>query len=210
MSEVDRTLKKIKNARAYCDKIIKESKNLKEVEDAEFLKDNISELVGLMSEYTESVFDDKIKNATRQKILEESNTIRDYQEKCEIIEIRRKNVHDGLITQIKVTDNLCKTVGVDEIYGRLPEEYREDTSGLMGKENREKPGVVEIRHAITDWAFEVVLGSTVAMTLDLAEIDYDNNFEDNKKVAEEFRRLGGVRGAKKMIDDMTRPEGEER
>ena len=210
MSEVDRTLRKIKNVREYCDKTIKESKNLEEVEDAKDLRDDVLKLIELMSEYTESVFDDEIKNATRQKMREESSTVRDYQEKCENIERRRKSAHNSLIIQIKMTDNLCKTVGVNEIYGRLPEEYREDTSGLMGEKNRKNPGVVETRHAISDWAWEVVLGSTVAMTLDLAEMNYDKNLEDREKIAEEFKRLGGVEAVKKMIDDMTRPEGFER
>ena len=210
MSEVDRTLRKIKNVREYCDKTIKESKNLEEVEDAKDLRDDVLKLIELMSEYTESVFDDEIKNATRQKMREESSTVRDYQEKCENIERRRKGAHNSLIIQIKMTDNLCKTVGVNEIYGRLPEEYREDTSGLMGEKNRKNPGVVETRHAISDWAWDVVLESTVAMTLDLAEMNYDKNLEDREKIAEEFKRLGGVEAAKKMIDDMTRPDGFER
>ena len=85
MSEVDRTLRKIKNVREYCDKTIKESKNLEEVEDAKDLRDDVLKLIELMSEYTESVFDDEIKNATRQKMREESSTVRDYQEKCENI-----------------------------------------------------------------------------------------------------------------------------
>ena len=36
MSEVDRTLRKIKNVREYGDKTSKESKNLEEVEDANY------------------------------------------------------------------------------------------------------------------------------------------------------------------------------
>lgn len=210
MSEVDETLRKIKDVRAYCNKTIKENKSFEEVDDAKDLEYHVLKLIELMSEYTESVFDDEIKKATRQKMREESNTLQEYQEKCENIERRRKNAHDSLIIQIKMTDNLCKLVGVDEIYGRLPKEYREDTSGLMGEKNRSNPGVLETRHAISDWAWEVVLGSTVAMTLDLAEMNYDKNLEDREKIAEEFKRLGGVKVAKKMIDDMTRPDGEER
>lgn len=210
MSEVDRALRRIKDARAHCEKIIKGSKNPSEIDDANTLLKDLSDLIARMSEYTESVFDDEIKNLTRQKMIEEANTIRDYQIKCENIEKNRKNSHDNLIRQIKLTDNSCRDLGISEIYGKLPEEYRKDTSGLMGNENRRNPGVVETRHAIADWAWKVVLGSTVAMTLDLAEMNYEKNLEDREKIAEEFKRLGGAEAAKKMIDDMTRPGEMER
>lgn len=206
MSEVDQTLRRIKNVREYCEKTINESKNPNEIEDAKDLQSNVIELIKLMAEYTETVFDDNIKNATRQKMREESNTVQDYQEKCENIEKRRTSTHDSLIVQIKMTDNLCKLLGVDEIYGRLPEEYRKDTSGLMGKVNRKNLGVVETRHAIADWAWDVVLGSTVAMTLDLDEMNYNKSLDDRETIAEEFKRFGGVATAEKTINDMTEPE----
>lgn len=210
MSEVDRTLRKIKNVREYCERTIKEEKDPQKVEDAKELQEGVLDLVKLMSEYTETVFDDNIKDATRQKMMEEANTIREYQEKCENIEKRRKNAHDSMIIQLKMTDQMCREAGVNEIYGRLPEEYREDTSGLMGEKNRSNHGVVETRHAIAKWAWDFVLGSTVAMTLDLAEMNYEKNLDDREKIAEEFKRMGGAETAKKMIDDMTRPEGFER
>ena len=210
MSEVDRTLRRIKDARAHCEKIIKVSKNSEEIDDANTLLQDLSELITSMSEYTETVFDDEIKNLTRQKMIEEASTIRDYQIKCEEIERRRKSSHNDLILHVKLTDGMCRNLGISEIYGKLPEEYKKDTSGLMGNENRRNPGVVETRHAIADWAWEVVLGSTVAMTLDLAEMNYEKNLEDREKIAEEFKRLGGAEAAKKMIDDMTRPDGFER
>ena len=51
MSEVDRTLRKIKNVREYCDKTIKESKNLEEVEDAKDLLNLADEAVYFVKEH---------------------------------------------------------------------------------------------------------------------------------------------------------------
>lgn len=206
MSEVDRTLKRIKNARAYCQKTLSESKDENELDYASELQEAITSLIGCMAEYTESVFDDEIKNATRQKMIEDANTVRDYQIKCEEIEKRRKISHDDLIRQIKITDMICREMGVSEIYGKLPEEYRKDTTGLMGEANRRNPGVVETRHAIANWAWNVVLGSTVEMTLDISNMDYEKNLEDREKLAEEFKRMGGVEAAKRMMKEITEPE----
>ncbi len=206
MSEVDKTLRRIKAVRTYCDKTIKESKDSNEIEDAKDLQEFVLSLIEAMAKYTASVFDDEIKNVTRKKMIEESNSVREYQEKCEQIERTRKSCHDNLIIQIKVTDILCRLVGVEEIYGKLPEEYRKDTAGLMGDKNRRNPGVVETRHAIADWTWDVVLGSTVAMTLDIDEMDYNKDLDDREKIAEEFKRLGGVASAKRAIKEMTEPE----
>ena len=128
MSEVDRTLRRIKDARAHCEKIIKGSKNPEEIDDANTLLQDLSELITSMSEYTETVFDDEIKNLTRQKMIEEASTIRDYQIKCEEIERRRKSSHNDLILHVKLTDGMCRNLGISEIYGKLPEEYKKDTN----------------------------------------------------------------------------------
>ena len=49
MSEVDRTLRRIKDARAHCEKIIKGSKNPEEIDDANTLLQDLSELITSMS-----------------------------------------------------------------------------------------------------------------------------------------------------------------
>ena len=207
-TEFNKIVRRKKAAREYCSKMSKDD-NLtdEEREDIEFLQDDIEKLIKDMCNYTCSVFDDNYKNANRAQMAEEYAEVQDFQRVCEDIERTRKNSHDALIIQIKVTDNACRAAGLEEIYGELPEEYRKDTSGLMGDKNRSNPGVVETRHAIADWCFDFVLAATVGMYMDLDELDYNKNVEDYKTVSEDFKyKRGGRSGAEKIIKEMTDPD----
>ena len=50
----------------------------------------------------------------------------------------------------------------------------DSVENLMGKENREVPGVKEIRHDIADWTWHFVMGCSICLGTD---IDYENEPE---------------------------------
>ncbi len=202
MGMVDSTIKKMALAKEKCQKILAESKNEIEREDAEFLLDQLELLVNSMVEYTDVVFDHNMSKATRENSYSSSENLVDTQKEMEKIERRRKICHDALITDVRMTDTACRLVGVDEIYGKLPKEYREDSSGLLGEENRKNSGVVETRHAIADWAWDFVLGCTVAFQLDLEDMNYQKNLSDREKISETYKKSGGAVSAKKQIKDI--------
>lgn len=199
MSSVDNTIRKIRSARQRGKEILANSKDELEREDAEFLLEQIDTLVKSMLDYTETVFDDNISKSNRNQ---DSYELDDRQKLMEGVERRRKIAHDGLITDVRLTDSICRNMGIEEIYGKLPKEYQDDVSGLLGEENRKRPGVVETRHAIADWAFDFVLGCTVAFELNLNEMNYDKNLEDREKIAQTFKGMGGVTGGKRQINDI--------
>lgn len=206
MSEVDSTLKRIRNARKVAEEKLKSATTLEEREDAKDLKDYVEKLVDQMCKYTETVFRDNKKNYTRTQLMNNMDR-KDYQVYCEEIERARKVNHDALITQVRMTDDMCEYMGVEPIYGRLPEKYKKDSSLLMGTENRGKEGVVETRHAIADWAWDVTIGSTVALYIDISELNYNQNKEDMDKIADTYhQKFGAKNDAKNMINKMTEPE----
>lgn len=192
--EVNAILKRIKDAKSYW-------KNYGQKEDISddkklLAKDSyeaVDDLIDKMCSYTCAVFDDKLKGFIR---IDDNLEVKDRQEKIQEIERTRKLRHDALITQIKMVDKMCRMEGVDEIYGELPKEYRENVSGLMGDENREKPGVVETRHAIAKWTFDFVLSCSVGMYLDLGELDFENNPDDFRAISSK------IKGEKKMQKDI--------
>lgn len=203
MSEADSTLRRIGNARKFAEERIKTAKTLEDREDAEDLKNFVESLVTQMCEYTESVFRDNSIKARRDRIMKEmgGSDFRDY---CENIDRSRKISHDALIKQVRMTDSLCEEMGIEPIYGRLPEKYKKDSSLLMGKENRGKEGVVEVRHAIADWAWDVTIASTVGMYIDVDSLNYAKNKEDLEKVSDIYqRKIGNKTNASKMIKEIT-------
>lgn len=202
MGMVDSTIKKIALAKKQCQKVLAESKYEMEREDAELLMEQLERLVNSMVEYTDVVFDHNMSKATRENSYSNSENLLDTQKEMEKIERRRKICHDALITDVRMTDSACRLVGVDEIYGKLPKEYQNDSSGLLGDENRKNPGVVETRHAIADWAWDFVLGCTVAFQLDLEDMNYQKNLNDREKISETYKKTGGAMGAKKQIKDI--------
>lgn len=202
MGMVDSTIKKIALAKKQCQKVLAESKDEMEREDAELLLEQLERLVNSMVEYTDVVFDHNMSKATRENSYSNSENLLDTQKEMEKIERRRKICHDALITDVRMTDSACRLVGVDEIYGKLPKEYQNDSSGLLGDENRKNPGVVETRHAIADWAWDFVLGCTVAFQLDLEDMNYQKNLNDREKISETYKKTGGAMGAKKQIKDI--------
>lgn len=202
MGMVDSTIKKIALAKKQCQKVLAESKDEMEREDAELLLEQLERLVNSMVEYTDVVFDHNMSKATRENSYSNSENLLDTQKEMEKIERRRKICHDALITDVRMTDTACRLVGVDEIYGKLPKEYQNDSSGLFGDENRKNPGVVETRHAIADWAWDFVLGCTVAFQLDLEDMNYQKNLNDREKISETYKKTGGAMGAKKQIKDI--------
>ena len=207
-TEIDRIINRIKKARAYAEKKLNDPNvSDEEREDAEFLKDDIEKLIEDMCYYTASVFDDNYKKYDFQQMVAQYTEVDDFQRASEEIEKRRKSNHDRLILQIKVVDNACKREGLEEIYGELPDKYRRDTSGLMGDDNRKKPGVVETRHAIADWCFEFVLSATVGMYMELDELNFEKNEGDYKTVSEDFKyKRGGKKAAKEMIMKLSDPD----
>ena len=205
MSEVDATLRRIRNARKIADRKIKTAKTIEEREDGEDLRDCLDSLIRQMCEYTESVFLDNKKNYSRTQLVKNMDRT-EYQSYCESLERKRKACHDSLIVQVRMTDSLCEELGVEPIYGRLPDTYKKDTSSLMGSENRNKPGVTEIRHAIADWAWDVTIESTVALYIDISKLDYNKNIDDMEEISAEYNKIGGKVKARKIIEEMTEPE----
>ena len=201
-TELNNVIKRMRNAKLKASEVLKATTStLEEREDASELLEEVDGLVKSMCEYTASVFNDERKNIKRTEMIRNANSIEEYQSMSENIERTRKSAHDDLIRRIKLTDLLCKINGTDEIYGQLPEEYKMDTSGLMGSKNRAKPGVVETRHAIADWTWQVVLGCTVEMYMEIG--DYDKGFNEMESVSNVYnKKVGGAKGAKKMIDEM--------
>lgn len=199
--DIDRILIRIKDAREYYHQR-KNDKNLSE-DDREWAADNgdaILMLIDNMCEYVSLVFDDNFKNITRQEYAKERRND-EWKAECERIEFGRKSEHDALITNIKLVDLICRRDGLKEIYGELPEEYKNNTSGLMGAENRSKPGVVETRHKIADWTFQFVLGCAV---IDALDRDYDNDIEAYTELSESYRKIGKNKMSRR-IEEMTEP-----
>lgn len=201
-SEINKYLRRIKDARSLCKNVMQDEKSSQdEKEEMEFFEDTLLSLIEKMCNYTRCVFDDNFKNATRNTMMKDANSINDYQRKMEEIERERKSSHDTLIITIRIVDSFCERLGIEPIYGELPEQYKKDTTGLMGEENRSKPGVVETRHAIADWAFDLVCGATIAEYMDLK--DYNKSFESYQSLA---KGVKSNRNMKNMIEEMTNPD----
>ncbi len=199
--DVDRILIRIKNAREYYAK--RKNDTTLEEDDREWAGDNeeaILDLIDDMAVYTASVFDDNFKNITREAYAKERRT-EDWKAECEQIEFRRKTTHDALILKIKMVDLICNRDGLEEIYGELPDEYKHDTSGLMGEKNRSKPGVLETRHKIADWVFQFTLSCAV---IDALDRDYENDIDAYAENASSYRKIGS-KGVAKRIKEMTDP-----
>ncbi|MBO5179167.1 MAG: DUF3232 domain-containing protein [Clostridia bacterium] len=156
-------------------------------------------LIDSMCSYTSSVFEDNYKDANLTKLRESANSLEEYQAKIEEIELRRKSNHDELIGNIKMADMLCRRQKLPEIYGELPEEYKENIDGLMGEENRKRPGVVETRHAIADWAWSFMVGAVISMDIDINNLDYEKNPGDMQKIGEVY----SAPKAKRRLTQMT-------
>lgn len=199
--DIDRTLRRIKDAREFYRK--KQNDQSLSEDDRELSEDNETAIVRLidgMCEYVASVFDDNLKGIVRQAYVEEGRN-EDWRAECERIEFGRKTSHDALISNIKLCDLICRNDGLEEIYGELPEEYKKDTSGLMGPENRSKPGVVETRHNIADWTFQFILGCSI---LDVINKDYENDREVYTEISKSYNQIGR-KGVAKNIKEMTEP-----
>lgn len=177
--------------------ILNRIKELRKVDE-----DIANDLINALCKYTSSVFDDSFKDANITGMRENANSLEEYQQKVEEIELNRKSAHDDLISSIKVADMLCRMSGIQEIYGELPEEYQKDTTGLMGEANRKNPGVVETRHNIAEWAWGFITGAVISMDIDISNIDYSNDINDFKKVGETY----SDKKARKVLDDLTNPE----
>ena len=196
-SEINGFLRRVKAARKFFDKKLENSSlSDEEREDIELDESLISKLINDMCNYTISVFDDNYKNANRDAFRKSFNEVSDYQRAFEDIERSRKNTHNVLITDIKMVDNMCKRNGLEEICGLLPEQYRKDTSGLMGDKNRSDPGVVETRHKIAKWTWDIVIGCSIGMSM-------DKDFDVTKERL--TGDLTGIRVAKKNLKDLTDP-----
>lgn len=172
-------------------------------DEMQMLKDDmlaIDTLVKDMSEYTKSVFIDNEKNASLLRFREECSSLEEYQNKFEEIEKTRKSRHDKFIVSIKIADKVCELYGQEPIYGELGE-FADDVSKLMGKENRKKPGVVEKRHEIANWGFDITISCAAAVTLgkDL-NVDYEHSRDGFLEVANILKKSSVTNIMKNMVD----------
>ncbi len=206
-SEINRTLRHIRDARRHFQKILNDPNATEDTKmDAQFDLDAIEELIDAMCSYTSSVFDDNFKNATRAIASKVFDSVKDYQDNSENVERRRKMNHDDLIAKVKVARIVCDRAGLEPICDLLPEEFRRDTSFLTDEKNRGKvtkngQTVVEIRHAIADWAWDVTIGCAVP---DIEMYSYHDNREDFEAVSKKIS--GSKEGLKKTIKDITDPD----
>lgn len=207
--EIDSIIEKIRNARKRCQEITDDNTitdgQLKDT--AEFGDDVICELIKSMCDYTVAVFDDKSNKLNRTSLME-SNQREDYIDIFEAAEKRRKSEHNDLITSIKVADLVCRQIGVPEIYGKLPDKYKNDVSEVLKAENRDKPGVLEVRHGIANWTFDFILGCAIAQNM---EIDSDishskDSYQNDRETFENAQKDLNVSATRKMIEDITEPE----
>ena len=177
-AEIDRTIMRIKNARRKARQIIDDPNSSDDqIEEAELALSSINDLIDGMIQYTNSVFRHQFTSAMNRIILANCNEREDYIKTMEDADSGRIAAHDVLLIDVKVADFECECLGVEPICGMLPEEYKKDVSGLCGKANRKKDGVVPIRHGIAKWGWNFVLGCTVALSLGRDTIDMDNHNE---------------------------------
>lgn len=200
-SEVNGVLRRIKNIKSYWYNMSKNegiTEEEKKIATESF--EAVNNLINKMCCYTWAVFEDKTSNLIRE---DRGRDVEERQGEISENELARKIEHDGLIVQIKWVDKMCRMAGLEEVYGKLPNEYKEDTSGLMGEENRSKPGVVETRHAIARWSFDMVISCMGSIYLDIGDLDYDTN-------PDTYNEISQNKGRKVKIKDdmewMTEPE----
>lgn len=200
-SEVNGVLRRIKNIKSYWYNMSKNegiTEEEKKIATESF--EAVNNLINKMCSYTWAVFEDKTSNLIRE---DRGRDVEERQGEISENELARKIAHDGLIVQIKWVDKMCRMAGLEEVYGKLPNEYKEDTSGLMGEENRSKPGVVETRHAIARWSFDMVISCMGSIYLDIGDLDYDTN-------PDTYNEISQNKGRKVKIKDdmewMTEPE----
>lgn len=190
----DAVLKRIINIKQTISQRMNEEEDFEEMQ---MLKEDIisiDTLLNDMSEYTKSVFIDNEKNANLARFREECSTLEEYQNKIEEIEIIRKSKHDKFIVSIKLADKICQLYGQEPIYGML-DDFKDDVSKLMEKENRKNPEVVKKRHEIANWGFDIVISCIAGVTLgkDL-DVDYEHNLDSFLEVANILKssRVNGV------------------
>lgn len=207
--EIDSILEKIRNARKRCQEITDDNtitdSQLKDT--AEFGDDVICELIRSMCDYTVAVFEDKSNKVNRIDLMG-VNQQEDYIDIFETAEKRRKSEHNNLITSIKVADLVCRQIGVPEIYGQLPDKYKNDVSEVLKAENRDKPGVLEVRHGIANWTFDFILGCAIVQNLEIdSDISHDkDDYQNNRETFENVQKNLNVSNTRKMIEDITEPE----
>ncbi len=206
--EVDSIINKIRNARTKCSELSKRDDIDKTLKDtAEFGDDVILDFIEAMCRYTDSVFEDKSKNIGITSLRESCNSQEEYQAKFEEIEKRRKSAHNNLITSIKVVDLVCRKIGVPEIYGKLPEKYKNNIGEVLKEENRGMPGVLDLRHDIANWTWDFVIGCIIDMNVELDpnvsnKKDYQNDIEAFESIQDGFES----KKVEKMLEDLTEPE----
>ncbi len=198
--EIDDIINKIKRLK----KEIKNNPALSE-EDREDDIYMVDEFIDAMCDYSSATFDDKEKNLKRNKMINDGVSQKDIIATSERIEFARKTAHDNLILRLRMVDAECRRYGIPEIYGKIPDKYKDDSSGLIGEKNRKNPGVVETRHEIADWTWNFIMGCTACMDLGLDtkidELDFNNN-RDYEKISEAYNRVNKTVGAKKILHEL--------
>lgn len=206
--EVDSIISRIRNAREKCSELSKRDDIDKTLKDtAEYGDDVILDFIEAMCRYTDSVFEDKSKNISITSLRERCNSQEEYQAKFEEIEKNRKSAHNNLITSIKVTDLICRKIGVPEIYGKLPEKYKNDISEVLKEENRGMHGVLDLRHDIANWTWDFVIGCIIDMNVELVQnVSNKKDYQNDIDAFESIQKGFDSKKVKKMIEDLTEPE----
>lgn len=161
----DAILNRVVNIKTLLKEKLEKEQNEEEKEYLQMDIRSIDNIFESLEAYTRAVFLDEEKNLDLKRMKNTFNSVEEYQYKFEEIEKSRKSKHDTLIRAIKMADQTCIIHGVEPIYGELGE-YAKDTSGLMGKENYNKPGVKECRRKLANWGFDFVLATTVALVVE--------------------------------------------
>ena len=165
--------------------------------------DLVSNFVDSMCQYTTAAFKERKKSAIRNQMMRDGESGEEIRTIGEQLEKNRKNSHDMLILQTKRIDLVCREYGLPEIYGKIPEEYKKDISGLLGEKNRKNPGVVEARHDLANWTWDFILSCTICMDLetniDMEDLDIEKNREDFEKAAEIYERVDKKSGVKNIM-----------
>lgn len=93
--------------------------NLIDDEDKELLDTTCDDLISQISDYYCSIFDSE---GARLGFKQDSNNLRDYQERVMLFDTKRRNIHNSIITSIVILDRFCLSNGFKPIYGKLTQD----------------------------------------------------------------------------------------
>ncbi len=196
--EIDETIQKIRTLNLA----IKQNPNITEEERKDDLY-IVSNFVDSMCQYTTAAFKERKKSAIRNQMMRDGESGEEIRAMGKKLDSDRIASHNELLRLTRIVDSICREYGLPEIYGKIPEEYKNDISGLLGSENRKNPGVVETRHGLANWTWDFILSCTICMDLetniDMEDLDIEKNREDFEKAAEIYERVDKKSGVKDIM-----------